>query len=232
MRAMILAAGRGERMGELTAAVPKPLLRVAGHYLIEYVIANLKRADIRDIVINVSYHAEQIQAALGSGERYGVKIDYSVEKERLEVGGGIIHALPLLGKRPFIVVSGDVITDYTLANMPSEPAGLAHLVMVDNPPFHSAGDFGLNKDVVDLAATPRFNFGNMGVYCSEIFRACPAGHMKWREVMIPVIRSGQVTGEHYQGAWYNIGTAQDLEKINQRAREDASFGNLAALYIK
>lgn len=223
MRAMILAAGRGERMGELTSVTPKPLLRVGPHTLIEYVIANVKRAGIREIVINVSYHAEQIKTALGSGERYGVTFLYSDEKERLEVGGGIIQALPLLGDQPFIVVSGDVVTDYPLANLPHEPEGLAHLVMVDNPPFHPRGDFGLREGRADLTALPRFNFGNIGVYRPESFSHCEPGHVKWRDVMFPLIEKKQVTGEYYQGAWYNVGTAADLDQLNQRALEDVNL---------
>ncbi len=124
MRAMILAAGRGERMGELTMQTPKPLLRVGEYYLIEYVIVNIKRADIQEIVINISYQGEQIKAFLGDGSRYGVKIFYSEEKERLETGGGIFQALPLLGDKPFIVVSGDVITDFPLSRLPQEPDGI------------------------------------------------------------------------------------------------------------
>lgn len=220
MRAMILAAGRGERMGALTQKTPKPLLRAAGHYLIEYVIANIKRAGINEIVINVSYLGEQIQAALGNGERYGINIVYSVEKERLEVGGGIHHALPLLGDSPFIVVSGDVITDYPLAQLRREPKGLAHLVLVDNPPFHQQGDFGMSDGIVDLSATPKFNFANMGVYRPEIFAACQPGHFKWRDVMFPFIEKGKVTGEYYQGAWYNVGTAQDLESLHHRFKSN------------
>src|SRR5262245_47836758 len=138
-KAMILAAGRGERMGELTSLQPKPLLRVAGHYLIEYAIANIKRAGISDIVINVSYRADQIKSALGDGKRYGVNIVYSEEKERLETGGGIFQALPLLGNEPFLVYSCDIITNYPLNLLPHQPNGLAHLIMVTNPVYHPHG---------------------------------------------------------------------------------------------
>ena len=136
MRAMIFAAGRGERMRKLTELLPKPLLHVAGHYLIEYAICNLKRAGIREIVINVSYRGEQIKDALGNGERYGVNIVYSEEKERLETGGGIVQALPLLGDEPFVVMSSDIITDFPLQNLLHYSNSLAHLIMVPNPPYH------------------------------------------------------------------------------------------------
>jgi MurNAc alpha-1-phosphate uridylyltransferase len=144
-KAMILAAGRGQRMGELTANLPKPLLRIGNRYLIEYAIANLKAAGINEIVINISYQAEQIKTALGDGSHYGLKIIYSQEKERLETGGGIFQALPVFGGQPFIVLSADVISDYPLQELPQQPQGLAHLIMVANPPYHPRGDYSLKE---------------------------------------------------------------------------------------
>lgn len=220
MRGMILAAGRGERMGELTLNTPKPLLQVAGYCLIEYVIANFKRAGIKEIVINISYHGEQIRTFLGDGKRYGVKILYSEEDQRLEVGGGIFHALPLLGDQPFIVMSGDIITDYPLANLPQQPKGLAHLVLVDNPAFHPLGDLGLRDGYADLTAQPKFNFANMGVYRPELFSDCQPGYFPWRQFMFPVIERGQVTAEYYQGKWCNIGTPLELAMLNARSSDD------------
>lgn len=199
MRAMILAAGRGERMGALTADVPKPLLRVRGQYLIEYAIANLLRADIHEIVINVSYQAEKIKSALGDGKRYGATFFYSDEKERLETGGGILNALPMLGPEPFIVVSSDIITDYPLADLPREPDGLAHLVMVTNPPYHPCGDFGIKNGRLDLHATPTFTFANISVMRPELFADCEAGHFRLTRLLIPAILNGQMTGEFYDG---------------------------------
>lgn len=228
MRAMILAAGRGERMRELTQYQPKPLLRVNDRHIIEYTIANLKRAGIADIVINVAYHGEQIKQALGDGQRYGVNICYSEEKERLEVGGGILNALPLLGNEPFLVVSGDIITDFPLANLPRDPKGLAHIIMVDNPNFHPHGDFGIQQGYINMQAQPRYTFGNIGVYRPEIFLQHEPGYFAWSKVMFPLIEKQLVTGEHYQGAWYNIGTPEDLAFINQRAREDSNLRPLAS----
>jgi N-acetyl-alpha-D-muramate 1-phosphate uridylyltransferase len=228
MRAMILAAGRGERMGALTKDTPKPLLRVASHYLIEYVIANIKRAGIFEIVINVFYRGDQIKEALGDGTRYGVHITYSEEKEALEVGGGIAHALPLLGEEPFIVVSGDIISDYPLAQLSLAESELAHLVMVDNPPFHQGGDFGLRDGYADFEAQPRLCFGNIGLYRPQLFAACPPGFVRWRELVFPAILQQRVTAEHYQGSWYNLGTVQDLDTMNQRAREDSNLRPLAS----
>lgn len=209
MRAMILAAGRGERMGALTANTPKPLLRVGDHYLIEYAIASVKRAGIQEIVINVSYLAEQIKQAIGDGEKYGVSIVYSEEAERLETGGGILQALPLLGDDPFMVLSCDVIADYPLMQLPKEPDGLAHLVMVANPHYHPRGDFALVDGKIKLDE-PKLTFGNISVLRPELFAACTAGHFRLTKVLMPAIEKAQVSGEYYQGLWYNIGTPEDL----------------------
>jgi len=214
MRALILAAGRGERMGELTRATPKPLLRVKGRYLIEYAIDNVKRAGIHDIVINVFYQAQQIKEVLGNGAHYGVNIIYSEENERLEVGGGIVQALPLLGSEPFIIVSSDVVSQYSLSCLPREPQGLAHLVMVKNPAFHPHGDFGLRDGIVDLKAVPTLTFASMGVYRPELFMNREPGFLRWSDIMLPAIKNDQVTGELYDGLWFNVGTPTDLEAIN------------------
>src|SRR5579872_5443509 len=143
MRAMILAAGKGERMGELTRHTSKALLKVQGRYLIEYSLMSLVRAGFTEIVINVCHFAQQIKDALGHGERYGVSIQYSDEVEALESGGGIFKALPLLGDNPFLVLSCDVICHYSLKQLPTNMDHLAHLVLVNNPDFHPRGDFCL-----------------------------------------------------------------------------------------
>jgi N-acetyl-alpha-D-muramate 1-phosphate uridylyltransferase len=217
MRAMILAAGRGERMRELTQKTPKPLLKVAGKYLIEYAILNLKAAGIFEIVINVSYHARKIQAVLGDGARYGVHICYSEEPERLEVGGGLVKALPLLGDDPFIVVSADVITDYPLSKLKElspKISSLAHLVMVENPTFHPEGDFGLVDGFANLKASPKFTFANIGIYRKELFAEFKPQFFPWKTLLFPAIEKNQVTAECYQGVWYNIGTPQDFSQVN------------------
>lgn len=210
---MILAAGRGERMGKLTADTPKPLLRAGGRYLIEYMIEQIKRAGITDIVINVAYRGEQIQQALGNGNQYGVHIEYSVEPERLETGGGIFQALPLLGSDPFLVVSSDVVTDFPLASLPQQPTGLAHLVLVKNPEFHPRGDFGLRDGLLDMNAKPAHTFANVGVYRPELFAACSPGYFPLNKILFPAIREGRVTGEFYQGSWFNIGTPEQLAEF-------------------
>lgn len=225
MRAMILAAGRGERMGDMTAMTPKPLLRVAGHYLIDYAIANVKKAGIREVVINVAYQAEQIKAALGDGSRYGIHIAYSEEKERLETGGGILQALPLLGTEPFVVLSSDIITDYPLTRLPRQPLELAHLVLVDNPVYHPRGDFGLHEHYLDLVSKPTLTFGNIGVYRPALFADCVPGHFRLGNLLFPAVEKRQITGERYQGMWFNVGTPADLDAVNKFARETqlASF---------
>lgn len=212
MRGMILAAGRGERMGELTRATPKPLLRVGGRYLIEYAIAQLHRAHIRDIVINVCYLGEQIMAALGDGSRYGVRIVYSQEQERLETGGGILKALPLLGEDPFVVVSADIISDYPLAQLPRSLAGLAHLVVVDNPSFNPKGDFGLRGQFADTDAHPYFTFANIGVYHPALFARAIPGHFRLFDLVFNAMAQSLVTAEHYNQSWYNIGSPSELAR--------------------
>jgi len=223
MRAMILAAGRGERMGELTAKTPKPLLRVADKYLIEYTITGLRRAGIDEIVINVSWHGDQIKTALGDGKRYGAKFIYSEESERLETGGGIFKALPFLGSDPFLVVSADIITDFSFEKLPKYPKGLAHLVVVENPPFHPHGDFGLNGKYLDMLHAPAYTFANIGVYRPELFDGCEAGHFPLSKLLFPAIRKNEITGELYHGLWFNIGTPEDLTAINTRIREDTNL---------
>ena len=211
MRGMILAAGRGQRMGELTANVPKPLLRVREQYLIEYSIFSLTQIGVRDIVINVSYRGDQIKAALGDGERYGATFHFSDEETALETGGGILQALPMLGAAPFIVLSCDIICDYALQKLPIEPKGLAHLVVVDNPDFHPRGDFCLQGEKLFLAEQNQFTFSNIGIYRPELFADSQPGKFRLGDLLKQAIMREQVTGEHYRGVWHNVGTPKDLQ---------------------
>lgn len=225
MRAMILAAGRGERMGHLTNELPKALLRVAGHYLIEYAIGSLVKAGITEIIINICYQKETIKKALGSGERYGIRILYSEEEERLETGGGIVKALSLLGDRPFLVMSSDIITDYPIATLIREPEGLAHLVMVSNPSFHPHGDFGLRQHYIDHQARPKLTFANIGMYRPELFKHLTPSHFPLNQLLLPAIENQQITGEHFEGTWYNIGTPKELALAHGFFRTSRSFIN-------
>ncbi len=209
---MILAAGRGERMGALTADLPKPLLKAGKNYLIEYSILSLVKIGILDIVINISYCAGQIKTALGDGSRYGVRFYYSEEPDVLETGGGILNALPLLGDEPFIVLSSDIITDYPLQKLFLRPDMLAHLILVDNPSFHPSGDFCLQDEKLSLAFQNQFSFGNIGIYHPDLFSGYQPGKFRLGGVLKEAISKEKITGEHYQGIWHNIGTPEDLSR--------------------
>lgn len=213
MRGMILAAGRGTRMGSLTMDTPKPLLRVGGRYLIEYSIDALTRIGIQEIVINVSYRREQIKVALGDGAQFGVTIQYSEEIEALETGGGILQALPLLGKEPFIVLSGDVVSNFPLETLPTDPKELAHIVLVDNPVFHPQGDFGLFEDTVCLESAAKLTYANIGVYRPELFVNCRPGKFYLGDVLKQAIAQKKVTGEYFKGWWHNLGSPQELAEL-------------------
>lgn len=208
---MILAAGRGHRMGALTEHTPKPLLKVAGRYLIEYAIQSFVAAGIHEIVINISYHKEQIKAALGDGSRYGVKIIYSVEEQRLETGGGIVQALAALGSEPFVVLSCDIITDYPIIQLYQRPLRLAHLVLVENPIYNLKGDFSLNNNNEIIIATENpYTFASMGLYHPKLFSGYSATHCRLPDIWKEPLMQKQVTGEVYKGFWYNVGTPQEL----------------------
>ncbi len=213
MRGMILAAGRGKRMGELTSSLPKPLLRVGKSYLIEYAIEALKKAGIHDIIINVSYKRDLIKEALGNGKRYGVNLQYSEEIEALETGGGIFQALPFFNDEPFVVISSDIISDYSIENLLSRSKKLAHLVMVNNPEFHPEGDFCLVDNIIYQGQPPRLTFANIGIYSPKLFSGCEAGYFPLVDVLRKAISREEVTGEYYQGNWYNIGTPEEIHRF-------------------
>ncbi|MEZ5541946.1 MAG: nucleotidyltransferase family protein [Pseudomonadota bacterium] len=215
MKAMILAAGRGERMRPLTDATPKALLRVGGQSLIEHHIRALARAGIVELVVNHAHLGAQILAALGDGSRYGVGITYSAETGgALETGGGIFKALPLLGPAPFVVVNADVWTDFDFARLPHGLTGLAHLVLVDNPPQHPAGDFALADGRIGQHGSAMLTFSGIGVYRPALFEDCTPGAFPLAPLLRRAMDAGLVTGEHYSGQWYDIGTPQRLETLN------------------
>ena len=226
MRAMILAAGRGERMRPLTDTRPKPLLEVGGKPLIHYHLEALGQAGIRDIVINLAWQGELIRRALGDGKRFGLQVRYSDEPEgALETGGGILAALPLLGPGPFLVISGDIWSDFALASCIDRLAAddVAHFVVAPNPGFHAQGDFGLEGGrLVDRA--PRFTYANIGVLRAEFFAGRQPGRFALAPLMFEWIRQGRVSGELFQGRWHNLGTAMQLAQLDAelRACPDAS----------
>jgi MurNAc alpha-1-phosphate uridylyltransferase len=211
---MILAAGRGERMRPLTDTTPKPLLQVGGQALIEYHIRALHEAGINEIVINHAWLGEQIRQYLGDGSRYGVQIQYSDESAgALETAGGIIKALPLLGEVPFVVVNGDIFTDYAYAGLP-QPDGLAHLVMVDNPPQHPGGDFVLREGRLLADGEPRLTFSGIGVYDPQLFAGYQPGALPLAPLLRDAMARDEVRGEHYTGQWLDIGTPERLAELD------------------
>lgn len=219
MKAMILAAGRGERMRPLTDVTPKPLLRAGGRALIEYHLDNLVRAGITDIVVNHAHLGAQIEAALGDGGRYGARVRYSPEPEgALETGGGIQRALPLLGEGPFMVVNGDIWTDFDYRTLPQDFAGLAYLVLVDNPEHHPAGDFHLRGDRVFAEGAPRLTFSGIGLYRAALFGGCVPGQFPLAPLLRAAMARDEVRGMHYTGRWRDIGTPERLAALDRLLR--------------
>ena len=219
MKAMVLAAGRGERMRPLSDVTPKPLLQVAGKPLIEHHLEALAAAGVHDVVINLAWHGAQIRAALGDGSRCGVRITYSDEGEQaLETGGGIQRALPWLGER-FIVISADVWTDYPLRHCLARPEGddVAHFVVVPNPEYHPRGDFGLSAGRMTQDAE-LLTYANVGCFRAEFFAACTAGRFPLAPLMFEWIKAGRVSGELYTGGWCNVGTPAQLHALDQQLR--------------
>lgn len=216
MKAMILAAGRGERMRPLTDHTPKPLLKVAGKALIEHTITQLVGSGFTEIVINHAHLGAQIEAALGDGDRYGARIRYSPEgAQALETAGGIIHALPLLGDEPFLVVNGDIATDFLFAKLHDVQVDLAHLILVDNPQHHPGGDFGLDAEggVIENGSQP-FTFSGIGIYDPALFADTPPGVSKLGPLLRRAIAGQRVTGQKYDGFWLDVGTPERLNELD------------------
>jgi MurNAc alpha-1-phosphate uridylyltransferase len=213
---MILAAGRGERMRPLTDAQPKPLLRVRGRPLIEHHVLALARAAIPSIVINLSWLGEQIRDYLGDGSRYGVAIRYSDEQPRaLETAGGIFRALRWLQPGPFAVVNGDVFTDYPFERLQIAANRNAHLILVDNPPHHLGGDFGLDGTSVVANAARRYTFAGLSVYHPDFFDGCVDGAFPLKPLLLRSIEAGRCSGERYGGVWEDVGTPERLGVLNR-----------------
>jgi len=221
MRAMILAAGRGERMRPLTDRTPKPLLPAGGKPLIVWHVERLVAAGLRDIVVNHAWLGEQIEAALGDGARYGARIRYSPEHPALETAGGIARALPLLGDGPFLTINGDIWCDWDPGAARAAAARLdggqcrAWLLLVDNPEHHPQGDFGLDRDGrLTLAGQDRLTFAGIGIYRAGFFAGLPAGPAPLAPLLRAAIARGDILGEHYRGAWTDVGTPQRLARLD------------------
>jgi N-acetyl-alpha-D-muramate 1-phosphate uridylyltransferase len=232
VKALILAAGLGERMRPLTNTTPKPLLEAGGKPLIAWHLEKLAAIGVTDVVVNTSWLATRFPETLGDGSRWGLRLHFSYEGDvPLETGGGMLNALPLLGDAPFLAVNGDVWTDFDFARLPSEPRGDAHLVLVDNPPQHQAGDFALDRDgVLHDDGVPRLTFAGIGVYRASLFK-------DWRAIIgdapganatpprfrtPPLLRAamahGKVHGTHHAGRWTDVGTPERLAELDASLR--------------
>ena len=219
MKAMILAAGRGERMRPLTDTTPKPLLEVRGKALIVRLVESLVHAGIREMVINHAHLGESIEAALGDGRRFGAAIRYSREAEALGTAGGIAQALPLLGEEPFIVVNGDIFCDFDFSALAARTLGkhLAHLVLVANPPHHPEGDFALDGTHVLDERKPEWTFSGIGLYRPELFEGVrPASKGQLAPLLRAAMARKQVSGEVHRGMWHDVGTLERLAALNGR----------------
>jgi len=230
MKAMIFAAGRGERMRPLTDTCPKPLLKVRGRPLITWHVLNLARAGITDIVINHAHLGHMIEEELGDGSRYGARIAYSREQVALETAGGIANALHLLGDEPFLAVSGDIYAPYfdfaqvkdVLADAdmwgnpyPKDKRDIAWLYLTPNPWHNPEGDFAVNMYTLSNDGAPKWNFAGIGVYRPEMFESItPGEHARFGPLMRKYIDLGRVGGEVYEGQWVNVGTVEQLDELN------------------
>jgi len=223
-RALVLAAGRGERLRPLTDLVPKPLLVAGGKSLIQWQVESLARAGFRELVVNHAHLGELIERALGDGSRFGVRIAFSPEAAALETAGGIVQALPLLGTEPFLVVSSDINTafDYAtlqkpLAEIAANPSRTtAHFVLVDNPAWHTAGDMGLTEGRVTRSG-PKLTYGGISVFHPAMFQGiAPGTHVKLFPWAYRFVDEGRVSGERFSGPWDNVGTPEHLADLDRR----------------
>lgn len=214
--AMILAAGRGERLRPITDHCPKPLVKLAGKPLIQYHLESLQRAGITRVVINHAWLGEQIVESLSDGSEFGVSIHYSKEQQALETGGGIFQALPLLGDEPFLVINGDIWTDFKPEGLELPEGKLAHLVMVDNPPQHPEGDFQLDKGILRESEQQKLTYSGIGIYHPALFKGCEPGRFSVVPLLRQAMQQQKVSGEHYRGHWYDIGTAERLDELHQK----------------
>ena len=218
MKAMILAAGRGERLRPLTDSTPKPLLKVGEKCLIEYHLFKLAQTDINEVIINTAWLGDQIQQTLGNGEKYGLTIHYSDEGgQALETAGGIIKALPLLGDEPFLIINGDIFTDYDFKQLIDfKLHGEAHLVMVENPDHNHKGDFVLDDGLLKNTGESLYTYSGIGIYTRQFFAGYPEGVTALAPILKEKIAQQKVSGELYKNAWTDVGTIERLQQLNDQ----------------
>lgn len=217
MRAMILAAGRGERLRPLTDEIPKPLIKVAGTSLIEYHLKNLAHAGIDEVVINTAWLAEKLHQQLGDGTNYGLSIQYSNEGEALETAGGIINALPLLDNEAFLVINGDIWCDFDFSLLPTLDTDIqAHLVLVTNPEHNHAGDFSLQDSLIKNTGSPMLTFSGIGIYRPEFFADQASGILPLAPLIRKKCEARLVSGQIHQGLWTDVGTVERLQELEKQ----------------
>lgn len=223
MRAMVLAAGRGERLRPLTDTIPKPLLPVGSGCLIEQNLIRLAAAGVTDVVINVSYLAKQIIQYLGNGARYGLNVEYSYDGEEcLGTGGGVYKALSMLGDKPFWVVSADVWSEFSFVDNSLCDEDLAHLVMVPNPEFHTKGDYGLDDQGKLTMQLPKLTYAGIGLIRPELFADCEPGIFSFSPLINRAMQLSAVSGELYEGSWFNVGTAREFQRLCMQMQQRSS----------
>lgn len=216
IKAMIFAAGKGERMGDLTKNCPKPLLKVGGQALIIHHIKKLAAMGIKECLINLHYLGEKIQHRLGDGQQFGLRLHYSMEAEKLETAGGIIYALDFFENQPFIIISADIFTDYPFEKILTQRLTieskkiLGHLVLVNNPPHNPAGDFALLPSTLLSLQGTKLNYAGIGLFHPQLFAHYSPGYRKIGDVMREAIGQQQLTGEYYPGKWLNVDTPERL----------------------
>ena len=217
MKAMILAAGRGERLRPLTDDVPKPLLKVAGKSLIEHHLENLAKAGFKEIIINTAWLADKLHQQLGDGSDYGVTIQYSDEGDALETAGGIINALPLLGDKPFLVVNGDIWCDFDFSTLPELDKDIqSHLVLVNNPEHNQKGDFSLQDGLIKNTGETMLTFSGIGIYTTIFFEKRKSGVSPLAPLIREKCEDKLVSGQLYEGAWTDVGTIERLQFLDNQ----------------
>ena len=220
MKAMILAAGRGERMRPLTDTCPKPLLKVNGKALIDYHLESLALCGIHEVVINTAWLGQQVTTHVGDGFRWGLNIQFSHEGwPALETGGGIFNALPLLGNEPFLVINGDVFTSWRLTSpqlpMQWRSESLVHLILVPNPSHHPRGDFGLSDHVLTENASEQFTYSDIGFFHPLLFSGCRDRAFKLAPLLYGAVHKNRATGELFSGNWSDVGTPERLASLQE-----------------